>query len=90
MCDLSCHLPAARDGLRGTEHPYLAILPIFFHDNGKCIALHCMMKQTEIKMEVSSCCYVVPFCKGSSSFLMFNPNYIKWICTLLNLKINLK
>lgn len=84
MCDLSCHLPTARDDLRGIEHPYLAILLVFFHDT--CIAWW----KSEIKMEVSSCCCVDAFCKGSSGLLVFNPNYIKWICTLLNLKINLK
>lgn len=88
MCDLSCHFPIARDDLCGTEHTYFAILPVFFHDNDKCIALH--DEKTEIKMEVSSCCCVDPFCKGSSGLLVFNTNYIKWICTLLSLKINLK
>ena len=41
-------------------------------------------------MEVSSYCFVVALCKGSFGLLVFNPNYIKWVCTVLDLKRNLK
>lgn len=41
-------------------------------------------------MEASSYCFMDALCKWCFGLVVFNPNYIKWICTMLNLRINLK
>lgn len=76
--DSPCHLPVALCELHSTERVRFAVLPIFSHDT--CIA--------SLKNRNQGGNIFLVLCGRFVQrvfHLIFNPNYKKWICTMLNL-----
>lgn len=76
--DSLCHLPVALCELRGTERVRFTVLPIFSHDT--CIA--------SLKNRNQGGNIFLVLCGRFVQrvfHLILNPNYKKWICTMLNL-----